>query len=133
MMRFGLLGPIAVWVDGRSIRVGGPRERRLLAMLLLYPNTVLPLHRLVAALWGQDAPATAKAQVHNSVSMLRRALAAGDEVAIASSGPGFTLRVSEDRVDTALFASQVAEAERETDQVKAAASLRAALDLWRGP
>src|SRR5439155_11266494 len=60
-------------------------------------------------------------------------LAAGDEVAIASSGPGFTLRVSEDRVDTALFASQVAEAERETDQVKAAASLRAALDLWRGP
>ncbi len=53
MVRFGILGPICVWAGERLIRVGGPRERRLLAMLLLDPNTALPLHRLAAALWDR--------------------------------------------------------------------------------
>jgi len=135
MMRFGVLGPIAVWSGERPVRVGGPRERRLLAMLLLHPNTALPLHRLAAALWGQDAPMTAKAQLHNGVSKLRRALTTGDgePVSIAMLGQGFALRLGEDQLDSTLFARHVAEAGRETDPVKAATSLRAALELWRGP
>ncbi len=135
MLRFGVLGPIAVWADERPVHVGGPRERRLLAMLLLHPNTALPLHRLAAAIWGQDAPATAKAQLHNSVSKLRRALTAadGEPAAIASSGRGFTLRIDANQLDSTRFAGYVADAGGATEPDKAAALLRAALDLWRGP
>ena len=135
MLSFGVLGPIAVWAGGGPIRVGGPRERRLLATLPLHPNVTVPLHQLAAAVWGDDAPATAKAQLHNSASKLRRALTTGDSdpVAITSSGRGLTLRIDEDRLDSALFARQVSAVDRETDPARAAASLRAALDLWRGP
>jgi DNA-binding SARP family transcriptional activator len=132
-MRFGVLGPIAVWDGDEPVRVSGPRERRLLGMLLLYPNVVLPPGRLAAAVWGQDAPATAKAQLHNSVAKLRRVLSTSGTASIASSGSGFTLRVEADRIDAASFARQVAEAEREPDPATAAELLRAALKLWRGP
>jgi DNA-binding SARP family transcriptional activator len=132
-MRFGVLGPVTVWDGDRPVRVGGPRERRLLAMLLLYPNVALPRHRLAAVVWGEDPPATAKAQLHNSVSKLRRALAESDSVSIATSGLGFALKVDTHQVDAAQFAEQVAEADRQPDPAKAAELLRAALGLWRGP
>jgi DNA-binding SARP family transcriptional activator/Tfp pilus assembly protein PilF len=135
MIRFGILGPIAVWVGEQLVRVGGPRERRLLAMLLLHSNKAVPLHRLAAALWAQDAPATAKAQLHNSVSRLRRALSVADSetVAIESWRQGFRLQIGEDQLDSLLFARYVAEAGREAEPVRTAQSLRAALGLWRGP
>ncbi len=78
---------------------------------------------------------TARAQLHNSVSKLRRALATGDgePVAIVSSGQAFTLRIGADQLDSTLFARRVAEAGGERDPVKAAALLRTALGLWRGP
>jgi DNA-binding SARP family transcriptional activator len=135
VMRFGVLGPVEASTDARLVVVGGPRERRLLAMLLLHPNLTVPLHRLTAALWGDDAPQTARAQLHNSVSKLRRALATdGPQLApIVRSGQGFALRISEDQVDTTLFARYVAQATHEADPARAVALLRTALDLWRGP
>jgi hypothetical protein len=34
-MRFGILGPLAVWRDGEPVEIGGARVRMLLGLLLL--------------------------------------------------------------------------------------------------
>ena len=71
-MKFGILGPIEAWDDARPLRIGGPREHKVLATLLLNVGRSVPVPRLAAAIWGDDQPATAKAQVHNSIAALRQ-------------------------------------------------------------
>src|SRR5205823_1940556 len=119
-MRFGVLGPIAAWDGDQQVRVGGPRERKLLAALLLHANRGVPDTRLAAVLWGQQPPATAKAQIHNSAAKLRRALATGDgrRAPISRSSTGLVIRVADDDLDAALFARHVAEADRMSDPVR---------------
>src|SRR6201999_3066329 len=50
-VEFLILGPLEVRADGQSIRVVGPRQRKLLALLLLNLNRVVPFERLVDELW----------------------------------------------------------------------------------
>lgn len=69
-MRYRLLGPLAVDVGGQPVEIAAARDRVLLAMLLLQPNRVVTLARLVDAVWGDQAPATARAQLHTCVSRL---------------------------------------------------------------
>jgi DNA-binding SARP family transcriptional activator len=137
-MKFGILGPIEAWDDARPLRIGGPREHKVLATLLLNVGRSVPVPRLAAAIWGDDQPATAKAQVHNSIAALRRNLvtAAGEQVPIARSGAGFLIVVADDQLDAAQFAHQVEEAEKLVAAHRladAAQLLRQALKLWRGP
>ena len=56
---YRLLGPLEAEVDGREARLGGPKQRATLALLLCQPRTVVPASRLVDGLWGDDPPATA--------------------------------------------------------------------------
>ena len=73
-MEFGILGSLAVWVDGRELPLGGAKQRALLAVLLLQPNEVVPTPRLVEELWGEEPPATAVKAVQGYVSQLRKVL-----------------------------------------------------------
>ena len=54
--------------------MGGRRLRALLAVLLLYPNGVVPADRLIDELWSEDAPDRAAASLRVNVSRLRKAL-----------------------------------------------------------
>ena len=76
-MEFGVLGPLAVWKDGRELSLRAAKQRAVLALLLLRANEVVPTARLVDELWGERPPATAVKTVQVYVSQLRKAARRG--------------------------------------------------------
>jgi DNA-binding SARP family transcriptional activator/tetratricopeptide (TPR) repeat protein len=138
-MHVRLLGPVELWDDERLVPVG-PRARVVLAALAINAGRVVSMHRLIAAVWPHEPPATAVTQIHVCVSALRRALtdvgvgAARD--LIVTAPPGYLLRVSPGQIDVLEFEQGLSEARTaadEGDARRAAAVLREALGLWRGP
>jgi DNA-binding SARP family transcriptional activator/RecA/RadA recombinase len=128
-MQFRLLGPLEV-VDGdRSLALGGRKQRSLLAVLLLHANDVLSTELLVDEVWGGSPPATVAKSVQVYVSRLRKELGDGR---LVTRSPGYLLQVEPSEVDLARFQALVAEAAG-ADPAAAAAKLREALGLWRGP
>ena len=95
-MEFRILGPLEVLSQGRSIELGGQKQRVLLAVLLLHPNEVVSSDRLVEALWFDRPPETATKALQVHVSKLRKALG-GDRV--RTKAPGYMLVVEEDELD----------------------------------
>ena len=59
-MEFRILGPLEVISDGQALDLGGAKPRALLAVLLLNPNQVVSLDRLIDALWEESPPDTAR-------------------------------------------------------------------------
>ena len=130
-MRFRLLGPLSV--SGNVLAAS--RERTALAVMLLEPNRVVPVERLIDAVWGDRPPATARAQIHTCISRLRRELGAAAS-ALSTDPAGYRIVVSPDDLDTLVFAAHVAAARSATaagQLTQARQDLRAALELWRGP
>ncbi|MEU7997056.1 AfsR/SARP family transcriptional regulator [Micromonospora sp. NPDC049060] len=109
----------------------------LASMLALHANTHVSLNRLIDAVWEERPPATAREQVQNCISALRRSLADGPTaIAIQRLGAGYRLDVDADEVDAHRFERdyQTATARAATGDLEAASDLmRAALALWRGP
>ena len=128
-MDFRLLGPLEVSEHGEPLALGGVRQRSLLAVLLLQANELVSTDRLIDQLWGAAPPPTAAKTVQVYVSRLRKAL---DSDRLATRAPGYVLSVDPEELDLARFELLVAEA-RAADRETAAAKLREALALWRGP
>jgi YVTN family beta-propeller protein len=117
---------------GRPVAVGAPKVRALLVVLLLHRGEVVSTDRLVDALWGERAPATAAKTVQVYVSNLRKAL--GDGLVVTHGG-GYVLETGVDQVDADRFKALSAEgrsALEAGDPCAAARRLREALALWRG-
>lgn len=134
-MEFGLLGPLEVRRTDRLVPLPGGKRRALLAMLLLRPNRVLPVNRLVDALWGDAPPATARAQLQAHVSGLRRALGGGNGL-IETRAPGYLIRVQPHQLDVEVFEQRAARGRAAAASGRtgeAAAAFASALTLWRGP
>ena len=106
-----------------------PKQRALLAMLLLHREEVVSGAELIEALWGEEPPGTAQTALHGHVSSLRKLIGADR---ITTRPPGYLLRVSADEVDLARFESLVAQARERDDPHDRSACLREALALWRG-
>ncbi|WP_049558770.1 BTAD domain-containing putative transcriptional regulator [Nonomuraea sp. SBT364] len=136
-MRFGVLGPLAVWAsDGRPVRIPEVKVRVLLAELLASPGRVVPADRLIDDLWGEGLPANPAGALQTRVSQLRRALddaEPGARALVVSRAPGYLLDVEPGAVDTGLFQSLVAQARTDGTPQARAARLGDALALWRGP
>ncbi|WP_203823694.1 AfsR/SARP family transcriptional regulator [Actinoplanes palleronii] len=115
--------------DDRSLPLGGPQQRAVLAVLLAQAGQVVSTERIIAQLWGDDAPATARALVQGCVAGLRRVLHAGGEECLISRPPGYLVR---GELDVDRFEQLVAAAER-AEPEHATRLLRQALQLWRGP
>jgi DNA-binding SARP family transcriptional activator len=131
-LQFRVLGPLEVLVDGTPARLGGPRQRSLLALLLVHANEVVPVARLVDEVWGDDPPLTAGNVLQTYVSQLRKAL--GRE-AIGTRGRGYVVAVADGALDLRRFerhAGAGAQARADGRSSDAAAQFRAALALWRG-
>ncbi|MEV2279018.1 BTAD domain-containing putative transcriptional regulator [Nocardiopsis sp. NPDC049922] len=104
-------------------------------MLLLEPNRVVPVTRLVDAVWEDAPPATASHQVRKAVAELRRRIPDGSSV-ITTQGSGYRSVIPPDRLDLALFLSGVQDAHlalESGDTSSATRTLTFVLDLWRGP
>jgi DNA-binding SARP family transcriptional activator len=133
VLEFRVLGPIEVVGDAGAIKLGGPRQRAVLTILLLDANRVVPVERIADGLYGDAPPATAVAQVRDHVSQLRRLL--GQEL-LETRAPGYLLRVEPDRVDAFRFEhmTEDALAALGCGEAQTAVELaREALGLWRGP
>ncbi|WP_328839305.1 AfsR/SARP family transcriptional regulator [Streptomyces europaeiscabiei] len=135
-LEFRLLGPVEAWHGDRPLRLGGPKPRALLAVLLLRAGQVVPADALVDVIWGDEPPDTARALVQTYVSALRRALPAEVAEAIETRPPGYVMRPGVGRVDLAEFEARTADGRRaaaDGHHTEAALLLRQALELWHGP
>lgn len=133
MLEFRILGPLEVVDESGPVRLGGPKQRATLAILLLNANRVVPVERLADDLYRGAAPATAVTQVQRQVSELRKLL--HDASTIETRPPGYVLRIAPEQLDLHRFerrAEQAADASARGDHRRAAELLREALDLWRG-
>jgi DNA-binding SARP family transcriptional activator len=130
---FRLLGPLEAAVAGRPVRLAASKPRALLALLLLHRNHVVPTERLIDDLWGDDPPARATKTLQVYVSQLRKELGADR---LVTRPPGYELHVVDGELDLDRFEALAAAAREELARGEAdaaAARLREALALWRGP
>ena len=141
-MEFRILGPLEVLDDsGCALALGGPKQRALLAVLLLDAGAVVSADRLIEELWGEDPPGSARGVLQVYVANLRKLLEPGRTTGAAptvlrTQPPGYRLDPGAHRFDLVTFrrlaATGTARAEA-GDPHGAAEALTEALALWRGP
>jgi len=133
---YRLLGPIEASLDGHALDIGGPKQRALLAIMLLSANEPVSRDVLVDRLWGDRPPVGAQHTLEVYVSRLRKTLEPAAEGPVVLARPGaYVLRAPEERIDIRRFERLAARGRRalaEDAPDRAAADLRAALALWRG-
>lgn len=138
-MQFQILGPLQVLADNVLLPVRGPREQKILAVLLLHADQPVPLEHLINAVWDDDPPATAATQVRNRISGLRKswsgAVAQPGSI-LTTEGNGYLLRLDGHDLDLRNFEQHVSSARNAAaadNREEAARLLRAVLGYWRGP
>jgi DNA-binding SARP family transcriptional activator len=129
MLEFRILGPTEVWNENQRLQLGGPKQRAVLALLLLEAGRVVSTDRLIDLLWGEQPPATAATSLQNFVSQLRKTVGAG---VLTTTPPGYRVEIAPEQLDLERFRRMVDEAKTEPPAERAL-QLRAALALWRGP
>jgi YVTN family beta-propeller protein len=140
-IEFGILGPLEVSRAGRSVALGGPRQRAVLALLLLEANRVVSMDRLAEEVWAGHPPEGWATTLQTYVFHLRRALEpdrprGGDPAVLVTRDRGYLLHVDRAYVDSAVFEDGFAAGRAALDagsDAEAAQTLRRALGLWRGP
>jgi YVTN family beta-propeller protein len=133
VIEFHLLGALEAVEDGTPVGLGAPRQRALLAMLLIHRGRTMSADALIDALWGERPPNTALKIVQGYVSNLRRALG---ESLLTTEGRGYCLRVGPDQTDADRFEQLLSNGRSALGRDEpgtAAATLREALALWSGP
>jgi DNA-binding SARP family transcriptional activator len=136
---FGVLGPLEMTANGALLTVGTPKQRAVLAMLVMNRNRPVALESLIAAAWGDRPPAEAKTSLHSYVSNLRRLLGGvgvESRAVLASAAPGYRLTVSDAACDLGRFIVEKTAGVRAAaagELEKASDHLSAALAEWRGP
>ncbi|QNI08095.1 FHA domain-containing protein [Mycobacterium kubicae] len=138
-LQFGLLGPLEMTIDGHFVPLGTPKQRAVLAMLVINRNRPVGVDALITALWEEWPPAGARASIHSYVSNLRKLLGGGGidpRVVLAAAPPGYRLSIADETCDLGRFiaaknAGTHAAAAGRFDE--ASRHLSAALREWRGP
>ncbi|GAC60528.1 putative regulatory protein [Gordonia sihwensis NBRC 108236] len=137
MLEYRVLGPLVVRRDGMPVDPGSPKQRAVLAALLLARGAVVSTDRLVHAVWGDDPPAAVATSLQAYISNLRRLLRdASGASPIERVSPGYRLAVGQDRFDLLEFGRLAGEARDAVDAFDwetALSASTAALALWRGP
>ncbi len=131
-VHFRVLGPLEVDAGDGPLPLGGPKQRAVLASLLVHANRVVPVDALIGDVWGEDPPDKARHILHTYVSSLRKALGDGR---LQGRPPGYLLVVEPAEVDADRFDTLVSEANKSlpVDPNVAIATFDDALALWRGP
>lgn len=131
-VRFRLLGPLEVLVDGQAVPMRSGRQRSLLAALLVDAGRVVGVRDLVWRIWGVATPAGARETLHSYVMRLRRTLGTAGSI-VRTHPDGYLIDVPDDALDLTRFTAGVrAAAAAGGDPARVAALLAAALAEWRG-
>lgn len=140
MVQFRILGGLTADIDGRRVDLGGPKQRAVLAALLLHLGRPVSTTRLQDQVWGDAPPANPEASLQAYVSNLRRALEPERRPRqparlLVTHAGGYALLAARDHLDSARFDDLVTAglgSLQGGDHARAADELRAALDLWTG-
>jgi DNA-binding SARP family transcriptional activator len=137
-MEFRILGPLEVVVADVPLSLGGPRQQRFLAVLLLHAGRIVTTEHLVDCLWPGQPPVTAASQVRNCAAALRRVLTAGGlpAGALTRRTAGYQIRLATGALDRTRFDEQARLARYALTQGRTAEAVdgfRQAESLWRGP
>ncbi|MEU4735644.1 MULTISPECIES: AfsR/SARP family transcriptional regulator [Streptomyces] len=131
-LRFGVLGPVRAWCDGRPLPSGSPQQRALLAALLLRDGRTATAAELIDGIWGDEPPSQALAALRTYASRLRKVLP--PDVLVTESG-GYAIRCAPDALDLHVAQELAAEAEKARasgDRAQAVTLIGKALGLWDG-
>lgn len=136
-MQFRVLGALEAGAGAMVADLGPPKQRALLAILILHIGEIVSIDRLIDLLWGDDPPRTASHSIQIYVSDLRKAMEpmAGRRL-IHTRPPGYQLDAPPESVDARRFEALIAEGSSHLhagERDAAIAALRSALGLWRGP
>jgi DNA-binding SARP family transcriptional activator len=134
-MKIGVLGPLEVRTDAdEPCLPRGPKQRLLLATLLVHEPRAVSSDRLIDALWGLGAPVDPTAALRTQISRLRSCLdgveAAPDSV--LSEPHGYRLDTSAFELDAARFRRLLDESQGGHAPLEELRILSEALALWRG-
>lgn len=133
-MQFRLLGQLRVNTDAGEVELGSPKQRSVLAVLLLNANSIVPTDRIIEMVWGDEAPRTAEHSVQIYISELRKTLSNGlSSQLIDTRPPGYVINVPPDSVDTMRFERLVRDglsAVRSGDPTRGRPKLEEALSTW---
>jgi DNA-binding SARP family transcriptional activator len=139
-LRFRILGPLEVTRGGLALALGGPRQKAVLACLLVHANEVVPLDALADGIWEGRPPDSATGTIRTYVSHLRRVVGAGppggDGHVLETTPPGYRLRVEPGQLDSDEFERLLEQARRaraDGAPELALGHLNQALGLWHGP
>lgn len=132
-IEYRVLGPVELTIAGERLRIESPKQRLLLAALLVQAGRTVPAARLADAVWGDAPPADPAGALQTHVSRLRRLLrdAAGTDP-ITTEPRGYRLDPGEAGLDAERFENAVRRARRDDDPDAALERLEEALALWRG-
>ncbi|MEV6926137.1 BTAD domain-containing putative transcriptional regulator [Dactylosporangium sp. NPDC051485] len=135
-MKFRLLGPVGACRGEESLPLGPSKQRSLLVTLLLDRGHVVPMERLLEALWDGEPPNSAVSNIRTYASRLRGTIV--DEwrrPRVLGRNPGYLIEADEDELDTAVFANLTGAGYTTLtagQPDRAARYFREALDLWQG-
>ena len=133
------MGPLQLSVKGTLVPLGAPKQRAVLAMLVINRNRPVGVESLINAVWDQSPVPAARATIQSYVSNLRRLLddaGVDPHTVLASAPPGYRLTVADADCDLGRFTTE------KTAGIHAAAAgrfeqasshLSAALAEWRAP
>jgi predicted ATPase/DNA-binding SARP family transcriptional activator len=139
-VRFGVLGPLRAELGGRLVGLGGPRQRAVVAVLLIARGRTVSAERIMSDVW-EGFPSPSLTTLHAYISQLRRALeperaARAPAGLLVREGPGYALRADPAAVDAERFADLAVAGRRALDDGRpgpAEELLTEGLELWRGP
>ena len=132
-MQLRILGPVEARADGRSLALGGAKQRAVLAILGLEANRTVSADHLAEGLWGEHPPASAAKMLQNYVWRLRGVLGSGAGAEILTRGRDYELRIDPESVDVCRVESLLGDATRAAEAGEPVDAARRALALWRGP
>src|SRR5215207_1175523 len=129
-LEFQVLGPVEALKDGVPVRLGGPKQRSVLALLLAQAGRTISADRLIDLLWGGEPTSGARSTLQTYVSNLRSEIG---ELLVRDGG-GYRLEAKRDKVDAFRFEDEVARVRnlKDSQPLEAAQRLRDALAMWRG-
>src|SRR3954454_13350986 len=140
MVTLRVLGAFEAATAGGPIDLGGPRQRSVLALLVVAHGRVVAADRIVDDLWHGEPPPRAMGALQAYISHLRRALeperaARAPAQVLVSAAPGYAVRLADDAVDAWRFEQLVLDGAGRvgTGPAGAKAALDDALRLWGGP
>jgi basic membrane lipoprotein Med (substrate-binding protein (PBP1-ABC) superfamily)/DNA-binding SARP family transcriptional activator len=135
-VEYRILGALEAISGGQPVALGPPKQRAVLAILLLHACDVVATDQLIDQAWGERSPRTATHSIQIYVSELRKVLEqVGGPAVILTRPPGYELRADPEEIDARRFERLVVRAARDLEAGEAASAAAAASDalaLWRG-